>query len=45
LTAWALPAQAFHAVFTAPHMAPAKVTAFIEWLQAQLDHDWWTSRH
>ena len=37
----ALPAQNMHAVFPSPKLLPAKVTAFIEYLCARLEGDWW----
>ncbi|MFT3720786.1 LysR substrate-binding domain-containing protein [Pseudorhodoferax sp.] len=37
----ALPAQEVHAVFPSPRLVPAKVTAFIGWLQQQLQGEWW----
>jgi DNA-binding transcriptional LysR family regulator len=37
----ALPAQPMHAVFPSPKLLPAKVGAFIAFLQAALDGDWW----
>jgi DNA-binding transcriptional LysR family regulator len=37
----ALPAQDMHAVFPSPKLVPAKVTAFITFLQAQLAGEWW----
>ena len=36
-----LPSQQVHAVFPSPRLVPAKVTAFIGWLQRQLAGDWW----
>ena len=45
LSGWTLPTQEFHAVFPSPVMIPAKVTAFIEWLQSQLGDRWWTARY
>jgi DNA-binding transcriptional LysR family regulator len=37
----ALPAQDIHAVFPSPKRVPAKVRAFIEFLQTALDGEWW----
>ena len=45
LSGWTLPTQEFHAVFPSPVMIPAKVTAFIEWVQSQLGDRWWTARY
>lgn len=36
-----LPSQQVHAVFPSPQLVPAKVTAFIGWLQQQLAGEWW----
>ena len=36
-----LPSQQVHAVFPSPRLVPAKVTAFIGWLQRELAGDWW----
>lgn len=38
---WTLPAQEIHAVYPSPRLVPAKVTRFIEWLQGQLNGEWW----
>ncbi len=37
----ALPSQEVHAVFPSPKLVPHKVTAFIGWLQQQLQGEWW----
>lgn len=37
----ALPSQEVHAVFPSPRLVPAKATAFIGWLQQQLEGEWW----
>ena len=37
----ALPAQDMHAVFPSPKLLPSKVTAFIEYLCARLEGEWW----
>ena len=37
----ALPAQDMHAVFPSPRLLPFKVTAFIEYLCARLEGEWW----
>ena len=37
----ALPSQEVHAVFPSPRLVPAKVTAFIAWLQQQMEGEWW----
>jgi DNA-binding transcriptional LysR family regulator len=39
----ALPSQEVHAVFPSPKLVPAKVTAFIVWLQQQLQGEWWVA--
>ena len=44
LTAWTLPAQEIHAVYTSPRLVPAKVSGFIAWLQGQFGDAWWTAR-
>ncbi|RZU02403.1 LysR family transcriptional regulator [Rivibacter subsaxonicus] len=36
-----LPAQEIHAVFPSPKLVPAKVRAFIDFLQPQFRGDWW----
>ncbi|MBX3606590.1 MAG: LysR family transcriptional regulator [Piscinibacter sp.] len=36
-----LPAQELHAVFPSPKLVPHKVRRFIEFLQQQLDGEWW----
>ena len=36
-----LPSQEVHAVFPSPKLVPQKVSAFIRWLQGQLQGDWW----
>ena len=41
LEKYSLPSQEVHAVFPSPKLVPTKVTAFIAWLQQQLDGDWW----
>jgi DNA-binding transcriptional LysR family regulator len=41
MTEAALPAQDVHAVFPSPKRVPAKVRAFIEFLQTALDGEWW----
>lgn len=38
---YSLPSQQIHAVFPSPRLVPTKVTAFIGWLQQQLDGEWW----
>ncbi len=38
---YSLPSQQVHAVYPSPRLVPAKVTAFIEWLQQQLSGEWW----
>ncbi len=42
LERWTLPAQEIHAVFPSPRHVPAKVSAFVNWLQGQFGDDWWT---
>ena len=41
LTKHTLSAQQLNAVFPSPRLVPAKVTAFIDYLQAELAGDWW----
>ena len=41
MTDAALPSQDIHAVFPSPKRVPAKVRAFIEFLQTALDGEWW----
>lgn len=41
MTDAALPSQDVHAVFPSPKRVPAKVQAFIEFLQASLEGEWW----
>jgi DNA-binding transcriptional LysR family regulator len=41
LTAWTLPSQEIHAVYPSPRQVPAKVSGFVEWLQAQIGETWW----
>jgi DNA-binding transcriptional LysR family regulator len=41
LSAWALPAQEIHAVFTSPRLVPAKVRGFVDWLQDRFPDRWW----
>jgi DNA-binding transcriptional LysR family regulator len=40
---WTLPPQEIHAVYPSPRMVPAKVSGFIEWLQAEMGGAWWTT--
>jgi DNA-binding transcriptional LysR family regulator len=42
LTEWSLPSQEIHAVYPSPHLVPAKVSGFIEWLQGQIGETWWS---
>jgi DNA-binding transcriptional LysR family regulator len=42
LADWNLPAQEIHAVYPSPRRVPAKVSGFIEWLQAQIGENWWS---
>jgi DNA-binding transcriptional LysR family regulator len=42
LAEWALPAQEIHAVFSSPRLVPTKVSGFVDFLQCQLNGDWWT---
>ncbi|MDP3225546.1 MAG: LysR family transcriptional regulator, partial [Rubrivivax sp.] len=44
LSGWTLPRQEIHAVFPSPRLVPAKVLGFVEWLQAQMGDQWWTTR-
>jgi len=37
----ALPAQELHAVFPSPKLVPQKVRSFIDFLQRELEGDWW----
>jgi DNA-binding transcriptional LysR family regulator len=41
LDGWSLPPQEVHAVYPSPRLVPAKVTAFIGWLQGQFEGEWW----
>ena len=41
LDRWTLPAQEIHAVYASPRLVPAKVRAFVDWLQERLAGDWW----
>ncbi len=41
LTAWTLPSQEIHAVYTSPRLVPTKVLGFIDFLQHRFDGDWW----
>jgi DNA-binding transcriptional LysR family regulator len=42
LADWNLPAQEIHAVYPSPRRVPAKVSGFIEWLQARIGENWWS---
>lgn len=44
LDTFELPAQEIHAVYPSPRLAPAKVTAWIAFLQAQFSEDAWLER-
>ena len=44
LPGWAVPAQEVHAVFPSPRLVPTKVSGFVNWLQGQLDGEWWSRR-
>ena len=41
LTAWTLPSQEIHAVYTSPRLVPTKVLGFIDFLQHRFEGDWW----
>lgn len=41
LEAWSLPSQQIHAVFPSPKLVPSKVRAFIDFLQRELEGEWW----
>ncbi len=41
LADYSLPAQDMHAVFPSPKLVPSKVTSFIDFLQYELDGEWW----
>ncbi len=43
LTAWTLPSQEIHAVYTSPRLVPTKVLGFIDFLQHRFDGDWWAA--
>lgn len=43
LSEWSLPSQEIHAVFPSPRLLPAKVQTLIDWLQKELQDDWWHS--
>lgn len=45
LSDWRLPSQEIHAVFPSPRLLPAKVQAFIDWLQKELRDDWWRTHN
>jgi len=38
---WSLPSQEIHAVYPSPKLLPSKVRAFIEFLQRELEGEWW----
>jgi DNA-binding transcriptional LysR family regulator len=41
LTAWTLPAQEIHAVFSSPRLVPTKVSGFVDFLQTRFGSRWW----
>jgi DNA-binding transcriptional LysR family regulator len=41
LSAWTLPAQEIHAVYSSPRLLPTKVSGFVEFLQQRFDGEWW----
>ena len=41
LTSWRLPSQEIHAVYPSPRVLPAKVQTFIDWLQSEMNDNWW----
>ena len=41
LTAWALPTQEIHAVFSSPRLVPTKVIGFVDYLLPRFSGDWW----
>lgn len=43
LTAWTLPSQEIHAVYTSPRLVPTKVLGFIDFLQHRFDGEWWAA--
>jgi DNA-binding transcriptional LysR family regulator len=42
LADWSLPSQEIHAVFPSPRLVPAKVSAFVGWLEGQFKDHWWS---
>ena len=43
LTAWTLPSQEIHAVYTSPRLVPTKVLGFIDFLQHRFNGAWWAA--
>jgi len=43
LTAWTLPSQEIHAVYTSPRLVPTKVLGFVDFLQHRFDGEWWAA--
>jgi hypothetical protein len=43
LTAWTLPAQEIHAVFSSPRLVPTKVSGFVDFLQPRFGGEWWAA--
>lgn len=43
LTAWTLPSQEIHAVYTSPRLVPTKVLGFVDFLRHRFDGDWWVN--
>jgi DNA-binding transcriptional LysR family regulator len=43
LTAWTLPSQEIHAVYTSPRLVPTKVLGFVDHLRHRFDGAWWAA--
>jgi DNA-binding transcriptional LysR family regulator len=41
LQSWSMPSQEIHAVYPSPRMLPHKVKGLIDWLQTEMQQDWW----
>ena len=41
LNSWSMPSQEIHAVYPSPRMLPHKVRGLVDWLQAEMQQEWW----
>jgi DNA-binding transcriptional LysR family regulator len=41
LQSWSMPSQEIHAVYPSPRMLPHKVRGLVDWLQAEMQQEWW----